>query len=109
MVNCKVGLCMYRIKLEDYKIQVVCENCYKRGEVDINCHKCGGKGVHNKTKQKWIVNKYLFPVDKIDRDENGNLRYWEDLSSYYEEDSKLVHFNYKDAINECNRRNKLII
>jgi hypothetical protein len=100
---------MYKIKLEDYKIQVVCENCYNKGFIDSKCHKCGGKGIHNKTKQKWVVHKYLETIDRIDRDNNGNLRYWTDMSCFYSESNKIVHFTYKDALRECLRRNKKLL
>lgn len=104
-----ISLSMYRIKLEDYKIQIVCEHCYWNGQVNKLCNKCGGKGIHNKTKQQWVVCKHSQPIDKIDRDKDGDLRYWEDMSSFYEESSKLIHFTYKDALNECKRRNSEII
>lgn len=97
---------MYRIKQEKYKIKVVCEKCYQNGEVIKTCQSCGGKGVHNKTKIKWVVHKRSYIIDKIDRDSEGNLRYWEDMSCYFEESEKLIHFTYKDALKECKKRNK---
>lgn len=99
---------MYRIKLIDYKIQVVCEKCYKNGEVNPQCTTCGGKGVHNKAKQKWIVSDRLCEVEKINRDQDGVLRYWTDESCYYLETERLVHFTFKDALKEAERRNKLM-
>ena len=99
---------MYKIKLQDYKIVVVCEHCYNNGEVKKGCNKCGGKGTHFKTKQKWEVCKNQVSINKIDRDSNEEIRYWEDKSNFFEESSKLVHFTYKDAVDECKRRNELI-
>jgi len=97
---------MYHIKLQDYKIKVVCNRCYKNGQVDEKCSECDGKGIHNKTKQKWEVNKKLVSIDKIDRDEDGELRYWKDKDSFFYEMDKYLHFSYQDALNECKRRNK---
>lgn len=56
---------MYRIVLEDYKIQVVCERCYKNGSIDTSCKVCGGKGIHNKTKQRWEVSKQKKTLIKL--------------------------------------------
>jgi len=103
------NLQMYHIKLQDYKIKVVCNKCYHNGQVDEKCSECGGKGVHNKTKQKWEVSKKLVSIDKIDRDEDGELRYWEDKDSFFYEMDKYLHFSYQDANNECKRRNKEVV
>ena len=100
---------MYHIKLQDYKIKVVCNKCYNNGQVDEKCSQCGGKGVHNKTKQKWEVSEKLVSIDKIDRDEDGELRYWEDKSCFFNEMDKYLHFSYQDALNECKRRNNVIL
>ena len=99
------NLQMYHIKLQDYKIKVVCNKCYHNGQVDEKCSECGGKGIHNKTKQKWDVSKKLVSIDKIDRDEDGELRYWKDKDSFFYEMDRLLHFSYQDALNECKRRN----
>lgn len=99
-------LYMYRIRLEDYKIVMVCGKCYQNGEVILTCNICGGKGTHNKIKRKWVVCDKPYEVEKIDRGTNGNLRYWDCDSCFFEEESKLVHFTYKDALGECNKRNK---
>jgi len=103
------NLQMYHIKLQDYKIKVVCNKCYRNGQVDEKCTQCGGKGTHNKTKQKWEVSKKLISIDKIDRDEDGELRYWEDKECFFMEIDKLLHFGHRDALNECKRRNKEIV
>ena len=103
------NLQMYHIKLQDYKIKVVCNKCYHNGQVDEKCSECGGKGIHNKTKQKWEVSKKLVSIDKIDRDEDGELRYWEDKDSFFYEMDKYLHFSYQDANNECKRRNKEVV
>jgi len=103
------NLQMYHIKLQDYKIKVVCNKCYHNGQVDEKCSECGGKGIHNKTKQKWEVSKKLVSIDKIDRDEDGELRYWKDKDSFFYEMDKLLHFAYQDANNECKRRNKEVV
>jgi len=100
------NLQMYQIKLQDYKIKVVCNKCYRNGQVDEKCTQCGGKGVHNKTKQKWDVFKKLITIHKIDRDEDGELRYWEDKNCFFMEMDKLLHFGHRDALDECKRRNK---
>jgi hypothetical protein len=99
---------MYRIKLEDYVVKVVCEHCFNAGEVDPHCTRCGGNGVHRKTKHRWVVVRRLEDIDNIDRDSNGNLRYWTSKSDFFEESSKLVHFTYEDALRECRNRNKTI-
>lgn len=97
---------MYLIVLQDYKIKVVCQKCYDNGKIIVDdCTMCGGKGVHNKGKQKWEVFKHLTEINKIDRDEKGELRFWSDKSSYFPESMKLVHFTYQDALAECKRRN----
>jgi len=100
---------MYHIKLQDYKIKVVCNKCYKNGQVDEKCPECCGEGVHNKTKQKWEVSKKLVSIDKIDRDEDGELRYWGGKDSFFYEMDKYLHFRYQDAKNECKRRNKEVV
>jgi len=74
--------------------------------VDEKCTQCNGKGIHNKTKQKWEVSKKLISIDKIDRDEDGELRYWEDKECFFMEIDKLLHFGHKNALDECERRNK---
>jgi len=102
----KTKVQMYQIKLQDYKIKVVCNKCYRNGQVDEKCTQCGGKGIHNKTKQKWEVSKNPIIIDKINRDEDGELLYWEDMSCFFRESDKLLHFSHKDALNECKRRNK---
>jgi RecJ-like exonuclease len=99
---------MYRIKLQDYKIIVVCKNCFEKGEVNKDCKQCGGRGTHNKTKQKWEVCKNKIYICKIDRDEKGQMRYWEDKSCFFYEKDKRLHFTYRDAVDECKRRNELI-
>lgn len=104
--KCKGKPYMYLIKLQNYKIQVVCESCYQKGYVDKKCTRCGGKGVHNKTNQKWEVYKHMIKIENIDRDENGDLRYWEDKSSFFYEKDRLLHFRYNDAVRECKRRNQ---
>ena len=100
---------MYHIKLQDYRIKVVCNKCYKNGQVDEKCSECGGKGIHNKTKQKWEVSKKLVSIDKIDRDKDGELRYWKDKDSFFYEMDRLLHFSYQDAKNECKRINNVIL
>lgn len=107
-IGCSNKINMYRIKLKDYKIQVVCSRCYENlyGQINSNCKACGGKGVHNKTLQRWEVCKRLELVEKINRDKNGELRYWTAMDSYCQESSGLLHFTLKDATDECNRRNE---
>lgn len=97
---------MYRIKMNDYKVSIVCDHCYSNGEVDIHCKQCGGKGVHNKTKQRWEVHHRLEDINKINRDENGEIRYWTDMSCFFSESDNFLHFTKEDAMIECNKRNK---
>lgn len=107
--NCIIPTTMYRIKEIDYKVQVVCNKCHSSGEVLKNCYECGGKGVHNKTKKKWAVHIHPITIDKIDRDKNGELRFWTDMSCFFQEKDKLVHFTFKDALNECWNRNHRLL
>ena len=97
---------MYRIKKKNETIKVPCERCVQEGIVIPNCHKCNGQGVHNKTIQPYVISKHTETVEKIDRDEEGNLRYWVDKSTYYKEESKLLHFTKDDAQNECDKLNE---
>lgn len=111
---------MYRIRLEDMKIKVVCEKCFKNGIIDSCCHKCGGKGVHNKTIKVWKVAPRTVTVERIDRSSKdsyyrdiqttyeGGLRYWTGASDFFNEEDKYLHFNKNDAQKECDRRNKEI-
>ncbi|PKM74776.1 MAG: hypothetical protein CVU92_04700 [Firmicutes bacterium HGW-Firmicutes-17] len=101
-----VKILLYKICLQKRKVEVVCDYCHKLGFIKKSCHKCGGKGMHNKTLNEWAVSKYQCEIRKIDRDENGTLRYWDGLHSFYYEDTKLLHFTKEDAIKECERRNK---
>lgn len=97
---------MFYINEYPIKIQVACKHCASKGYIDKNCNRCNGKGVHNKTKLIWKVQNKLYKIDKIDRDSNeGELRYWEDMSSYFEEKSKRMHFTKQDAQKECTMRN----
>ena len=108
---------MYKIREEDLKIKVPCEHCLENGIVDKRCNKCGGNGTHNKTIKVWKVMPRTVIVEKIDRSSEdsffrgiqtsyvGGLRYWTSSSEYFNEESKLLHFNKDDAWAECVRRN----
>ena len=98
---------MYRIRENVDKTKVACTYCYKQPyhEVKSDCTRCGGKGVHNKGKKRWIVAKEQELILQIDRDENGELRFWESKSCYFPEGNKIVHFTKEDAKIECDRRN----
>ena len=98
---------MYRIKEDVEKIRVVCSYCHSRPyhEVKSDCTRCGGNGVHNKSKKRWVVANRKEAIVKIDRDEKGGLRFWEDKSCYYPESNKIVHFTKADAVAECKKRN----
>ena len=98
---------MYRIKLKDHITTVVCDYCYKYGEVYNLCTRCGGKGTHRRTREEWVVSPTVVDVVKIDRDGEGTLRYWENKSELYRETSRLLHFTKKDAQAECDARNKV--
>lgn len=102
---------MYKIKEFPSKYQIVCDHCQKKGFVDQSCNNCGGKGTRNKTINVWDVCKRKEDVIRIDREDKeslvkGDLRYWTGACDFYREQSKLLHFTYNDAKNECNLRNK---
>jgi len=99
LITCNTGdWSVLRLNLgEDYEFH---------GHVDEKYSECGGKGIHNKTKQKWEVSKKLVSIDKIDRGEDGELRYWKDKDSFFYEMDKYLHFSYQNVLNECKRRNK---
>lgn len=117
------------LKLQPHTIQVVCESCNNKGYVWSKCPVCGGKGIHKKTQTSWVVMPNKIDIIKIDRDfETGELRYWTSLEEYYPEcitefptkyyddghnyysnGAHIVHFNYKDAVNEANRLNKILV
>ena len=97
---------MYRIRLEDMKIKVPCEQCLKKGIVNKTCHKCGGNGTHNKTIKVWKVAPRTVTVERIDRDsKDSSLRYWIDTSEFFNEKDRYLHFNKSDAQKECDKRN----
>ncbi len=108
---------MYRIREEDVKIKVPCERCSAKGIVNNKCNVCGGKGTHNKNIKVWKVMPRTETVEKIDRSSEdnfyrgiqtsyvGGLRYWISYSEFFNEESKLLHFNKNDAQKECDRRN----
>lgn len=108
---------MYRIRQEDVTIKIPCERCYEKGIVDKGCYKCGGNGIHKKTIKVWKVAPRTVTVEKIDRSSKnsyyygvqteyeGGLRYWTSYSEFYNEESKILHFNKEDAQKECDRRN----
>ena len=85
--------------------------------MDRRCNKCGGHGTHNKTIKVWKVLPRTVRVEKINRstEDNfyrgfqtsyvGGLRYWTSSSEFFNEESKLLHFNSVDAQAECDRRN----
>lgn len=107
----QVKIEMYEIKEFPSKYQIVCDHCQKKGFVDPSCNNCGGKGTRNKTINVWDVCKRKEDVIRIDREnkdgsDSGSLRYWTSSCDFYREQSKLLHFTYNDAKNECNLRNK---
>ena len=99
---------MYRIKEYEEVIKVPCESCLNRGIITHNCQKCGGKGVHKKTIKVWRIVARTETVQKIDRDEYGDLRYWIASDTFYSEEKRLLHFSEKDAEKECTNRNYAI-
>ena len=105
MTTAMLPLEMYRIKEYEERIKVPCEHCFNRGIVTHNCQKCGGKGVHNKTIKVWRIVARTETVHKIDRNKDGDLRYWVACDTYYPEVNKMLHFTKLDAEKECNRRN----
>jgi DnaJ-class molecular chaperone len=97
---------MYMIQEYPLKIQVTCKKCSDKGYINKNCSSCNGKGLHYKTLSIWKTRPRIKTIDKIDRDSKTNeLRYWEDMSCFFEESSKYIHFNKKDADRECKNRN----
>lgn len=114
-MNCLIE--MYRIGKTDIKIKVPCECCFEKGIVDKTCDRCGGNGTHYKTIKMWKVMPKTMIVEKIDRSPRddfykniqtsyaGGLRYWTSSSEFFNEESKILHFNKDDAQRECNRRN----
>lgn len=115
---------VFVLKMMTKKKVVVCESCYKSGQVLSQCPKCGGKGIHFKSYQCWEVSPHKVKIDKIDRDpKSGKLRYWTSMSEFYHEevypeDNKyvktyphgihLVHFSLEEAIIEANRLNEFM-
>lgn len=109
---------MYKIREEEVTIKVPCESCYKKGMVVHDCHKCGGKGVHNKTIKVWKVARKTVIVEKIRRggsdqfyhgkqtSYDGGLQYWTGNSEFYNEHDLYLHFTKEDAQKECDKRNK---
>lgn len=100
---------MYKIREENVKIQIPCERCVENGIVNKMCFKCGGKGTHYKTLKVWKVHPRTITIDKVDRSKTRDLRYWTDMSTYYPEENKMVHFTKRDAQFECDERNKDIL
>lgn len=112
---------MYRIREVNIRIKVVCEICESNGIVISDCFKCGGKGIHNKTITLWKVSPRTVTISYIDRASKddyykgvqtsyeGELRYWLDMSEFYNERDRLLHFTKKDAQRECDKRNKAIL
>lgn len=109
---------MYKIKEEEVTIKVPCEACYKKGMVVHDCHKCGGKGVHNKTIKVWKVARKTVTIEEINRGKSdqfyhgkqtsydGGLQYWTGDSEFYNENDLYLHFTKEDAQRECDKRNK---
>ena len=94
---------MYLLKRDSNKFVVTCNKCHERGYVDLKCTECGGKGVRFKTVEKWIVRN--IDIEEINRDSEGNIIYWTDSWSFFNENDRLIHFTKKDAQKECERRN----
>lgn len=115
---------MWRIQVTTRTIvRVCCERCIKVGKVVKDCPMCGGTGVHNKHVVRYEVNPKPVEVNKIDRDDNGRLRYWTGYDSFYYESANhddnynipaevgnihLLSFTQEDAIKERNRINKCL-
>lgn len=98
---------MFRIKeVSDTRVRTVCKECYKRGLIGSYCDNCDGKGWVFKHGH-WAVQERPINIVCIDRDESGELRYWEDDSNHYLESQKLLHFSRDDAAEECKRRNNI--
>ena len=97
---------MYSITEKSFKIQVPCKHCADKGYINKSCQACNGKGIHNKSFAVYEVNHRDKEIVKIDREsKTGELRYWEDMSCFYYESSKRIHFNKLDAKIECSKRN----
>jgi len=119
---------MFRIKEFDSFCWVVCD-CYKQNlKINSKCTMCGGKGVHKKSIKIWKICDRPESIIKIDRAEKdsyygtgltnetgykeiatkqGELRYWTSDCEYFSENNKFIHFNRKDAQDECDFRNKV--
>lgn len=112
---------MYKIRQQKVVIKVPCEACCANGAVDDDCFKCGGKGVHKKTLILWKVAPRTETIYNINRtfsesyyggipvSYEEDLRYWTDMSVYYDDKDRLIHFTIKDAQRECEKRNKVIL
>lgn len=97
---------MYLIKEYPLKIKVVCDKCSQKGYIDKNCYSCHGKGIHNKTFMVWKIKEKKVIIDKINRDsKTKQLKYWTDLSCFYIDEDRLIHFTINDANKECHKRN----
>lgn len=109
---------MYKIREEEITIKVPCESCYEKGMVVHDCHKCGGKGIHNKTIKVWKVARKTVTIEKISRggsnqfyhgkqtSYDGGLQYWTGSSEFYNEHDLYLHFTKEDAQKECDKRNR---
>ena len=107
---------MYLIYTANKTIKVPCEKCFEKHFVDKSCHRCGGKGVRNKTIEYYKYKR--IEVEKIDKANNeihdylgevicnkNELRYWTENNVFYRDHDNLIHFTQKDAERNCKEMN----
>ena len=106
-IKSHTNLKLFRIYERDSKIQIPCAKCLKAGQVIDLCNKCGGRGVHNKTKSSWEVAKEMVEITKVDLDvDTRHTRYWTSRDEFFPGESNLVHYLKSQAQEECDKRNK---
>ena len=124
LVNVTCDIKVYTIKLHTITKDVPCTNTK---HLKYGCPICGGKGHHKTTRGIWKVRTLSEVIRNIDRDKDGNLRYWTSEHDYYPESSyqnfeyphihekveypggiHFVHFDEESAERECERLNKIL-
>lgn len=122
LVNVTSDIKIYTIKLYTITKDVPCTK-----HIKYSCPICGGKGHHKTTRGIWKVRPQSEFIRNIDRDKNGNPRYWTSEHDYYPESSyqnfeyphihekveypggiHFVHFSVESAERECKRLNEIL-
>lgn len=115
---------MFVLRPVDKIHKAVCPTCAARGEVLDSCPTCRGSAVKRYRFTQYYVQDRPIQITKVDRDpETGILRYWENMSEFYNETTTpkinkyvpevpygihFCHDDKKSAETECNRINKYL-